>query len=217
MQCPEHIPEVSSQASLLESLRDRIHGALGIADWNHILAAASEGPVHVQHVTGTVVSLRGPAWDSHPTLRGDLTLLVKSKGGYIDPCPGDGALVLLRAPDDAFALVMELRDLAPAVQSHAGMATGQCQVATIHTSGRTVRAVVGDIVDEAIAASDLAPAGTFRMSPSTFDKLQHHASWLQSCILQTEYEGDEITAIAVTPPPVKGGEQLSTFAGLGVI
>jgi hypothetical protein len=36
-------------------------------------------------------------------------------------------------------------------------------------------------------------------------------------MLQTEYEGEDIAAVAVTPPPLKGGEHLSTFAGLGLM
>ena len=219
MQLTKHVSEVEGhpQAELLESLSDRIVQNLPIAEWQQLLEAARQTPIQVQHVRATVVSLQSPAWNSVSELKADVALLSQSKGGHLDPCPANGALVLLRDADDAFALAMELRELVPGVQIHVGMATGTCEVATLRTSARKLRVVVGSVADEAIATCRMAPAGTMRMSPSTFESLQHHASWLHSCMLQTEYEGEEIAAISVTPPPVKGGGQLSTFAGLGLM
>src|SRR4051812_3483744 len=203
------------QALLLESLSNRILRNLKISDWQQVLAAAWQEPIQVQQVRGTVVCLVSPAWGSHPNLKADVALLARAKGGYLDPCPASDALILLRGADDALALAMELREMTPGVPIHVGIATGQCEVATIQFAEQTFRVVVGGVADEAAATCELAPAGTFRMSPSAFESLQHQASRLHSCMLQTEYEGEEISAISVTPPPARGGEQLSTFAGLG--
>jgi hypothetical protein len=205
------------QALLLESLSNRILRNLKISDWREVLANASQAPVQVRSVQGSVVCVQCPAWGSYPTLKADIALLARAKGGHVDPCPGTDALVLLRDANDALSLAMELRELAAGVRFHVGIATGQFELATIQCSGQTLHIVVGALADQAALACELAPAGTFRMSPSTFERLDDQASSLASCMLQTEFEGEDVCAISVTPPPLKGGEQLSTFAGLGLM
>lgn len=205
------------QAALLESLSTRVLRHLKISDWREILAYSWQEPIPVQTVVGTVLCVQCPSWGKYPNLKADVTFLACSLGGVVDPCGETEALVLLGRPDDALELAMNLRELAAGVRFHVGMAAGRCDVAQVRCSGRVLNILAGAVVDQAAAACESTPAGTFRMSPSTFESLGDASSSLDACMLQTEYEGDEIAAISVTPPPLKTGEQLSSFAGLGLI
>ena len=187
-----------------------------MSDWREIMAQAWKEPPHVERLTGTTLCIQCPSWGQYPNLQADVTFLARSVGAHVDACSGSEALVLVREPDDAFMLAMELRELSAGVRLHVGMATGACAIARVQCSGRMMNILAGDAVEQAISACDLAPAGTFRMSPSTFQALSGVSRILAACMLQTEYEGDDIAAIAVTPPPLKGSGHLSSFAGLGL-
>ncbi|WP_427912982.1 hypothetical protein ACPWT1_20545 [Ramlibacter sp. MMS24-I3-19] len=187
-----------------------------MSDWREIMAQACNEPPHVERLEGTALCIQCPSWGQYPNLQADVTFLARSLGGHVDVCPATEVLVLVHEPDDAFMLAMELRELSAGVRLHVGMATGACAMARVQCSGRMMNILAGDVVEQAISACDLAPAGTFRMSPSTFQALGGVSRILAACMLQTEYEGDDIAAIAVTPPPLKGSGHLSSFAGLGL-
>lgn len=205
------------QAALLESLSIRVLRHLKISDWREVLASSLQEPIQVQTVVGTVLCVQCPSWGKYPNLKADVTFLARSLGGHVDPCAETEALVLLDGPDDAFRLAMELRELATGIRLHVGMAMGPCDVAQVRCSGRVLNILAGAVVDQAAAECELSPAGTLRMSPSAFESLSHECPGLDACMLLTEYEGDQVAAISVTPPPLRASEQLSSFAGLGLM
>jgi len=205
------------QAALLASLAARASRNVEVADLRQLVARYWQEPIPVQDIAGTIVCMQCPSWAVYPNLNADVTFLARALGAYVDPWAGHAALVLLDGPDAALKLAMELRNLTSDIRLHVGMGTGTCHLARIRCSGQELQVLVGKVADEAAAACALTPAGTFRMSSTTFEGLSDQAASLDACMLQTEYEGEHVAAISVTPPPRKGGEQLSSFAGLGLM
>lgn len=144
------------------------------------------------------------------------TRLARTHGGRIDPCVEGFVLVSFATTEAGVRLALALQRTTAVARLRMGVVTGRCQVARAHADGQEFLVLLGRERASAEKLAAGAPAGTIQMAPDAYEALGGYIDEaLGSCVVMTEYEGEDLRDVTLTVPP-DGSAELSTFAGLGL-
>ena len=198
----------------LEELSARMLRHAASERWGQWLVDADAGGIRLEQGYGTVLSARiaTPAVSCGASLHHEIASIAACHGGELDPWPTTDILMVFQEAGSAMQAALDLHRLGrPSI----GLATGMRDIALVGDGIGNARVSLGPVVDRAGANSELAPAGTIRMSPETFLVLQDELGRVSGCLLTTEFQGDDIEAVSLVRAPAMH-DALSTFAGLGL-
>jgi hypothetical protein len=202
---------------LLDALSGRVLRSFSPAAWRKLFLRPHHEVMQFAPVQGTFLcaSMQLPAWNAPADVVSEIAFLAATHGGDLDPCPPTTALVRFDDAQAALDMALEMHGLASDLRFQVGVATGECTLATLQIEGRVLRVLIGDAVDRAELVTRYASPGSVRLAPDTHAQVQERIVAMARWMVTSEYEGDTITAVSLTPPP-RSTSHLSTFAGLGL-
>lgn len=183
-------------------------------------AVAGQPAVQCERRHLTLLFVAGPAgWacDLPAGAEAALAEVAAALGGRRDPFVQPGALLSFA---DAAAGVRAALHLQRAVgeRLRMGLVTLPCQVASILDGADEVVTVLGPEARLAAQVAATASSGSIVVAPSTYALARHAIQDdCHDCLLAEEFDGADIAGATITPPPARGGPELSTFAGLGLV
>lgn len=209
--------QIEDRSLMIDALSERVLRKLSTSVWRQLFLQPRHEAMHFERGTGTLLcaQLQAPSWSAGAHLLGELSYLAGSHGGSVDPCPESAALVRFEHPAAALDMALQMQELAGDSPFQIGIVSGACTTAVLHLEGGPLRVLAGAEVRRATEVARLAAAGTIRMDAATYLALQERIGQRRTGVVSTEYEGDEMTAVSLTPPPPSTA-YLSTFAGLGL-
>lgn len=211
------LSESPKRAWLLEALSERMLRHQPSASWRKLfIDPAGHGQIVFEDGQGILlcahVQDRNVAGSA--SIQSEFAFIAATHRADIDPCPSGDLLMCFHDPVDALGAALDLHQLVGGTRLQVGLAMGERAIAVIGTDGSTLRVSLGAAVDCATRVSRMAPAGTVRMEPAVFERLQDHIRDIPRCVVSTEYDATGIEAVSLVIAP-KPSEALSTFAGLG--
>ena len=204
-------------ALVLDALSHRVLRHMSPSAWRKLFLRPHQEVMHFTPASGTLLSAAAqvPAWHDASAVQQEMEYLARQHGGELDPCPDASALLRFDDAQAALQMALELQQSAGDVRYKVGLASGECLVATLQLEGRSLRVLVGGVVEQVEDVMRLATPGSIRLAPETFHLVQDAVLRMGHCMVTTEFEGEAITATSLMLPP-RSSAQLSTFAGLGL-
>jgi hypothetical protein len=208
---------VQDKASLLDEFSGQVQRHFPASVWRSLFLDRT-GTAQFGTAARSILCIECP--ETGPITRDGVlaavTRLARVHGGRVDPCVGAFVLVSFSGTEAAVRAALALQRTTARARLRMGIVSCRCNVARATVDGRDFLVLLGReraSVEELTAA---APAGTVHMAPDAYQALGGYIDeGLGSCVVMTEYEGDELTDVTLTVPP-DGSADLSTFAGLGL-
>ncbi|MCG2591869.1 hypothetical protein LZ009_03665 [Ramlibacter sp. XY19] len=201
---------------LADALSTRVARDFAPAVWQSLFAQGHDA-VEMHTGTWSVVCAESP-WDgrmSHDQVRRALASLAELHGGHLDAGPGSTSFAAFVDPEAALRTALALHRDTAGARLRIGVVAARAGLAQFRAEGAAVSLVVGEPLERAPAVLQRAALGTVQLCAATYGALAGFSPQLDACVVMAEYDRDQLTQVALTPPPARG-EFLSTFAGLGL-
>lgn len=203
---------MTNQAHLLEALTTRVAPHLPAQDWTGV-------PVVTERRTLTLLYVDRPhadPADPAPVPELDLEWLAARHHGIRDRFTPHGALVFFDDAVQAVRMALALQRTAGELRLRMGVTTASCHVAGFSRDGDAYITLLGAEDELAARVAAAATGGSILISPSTYTLVRDAVQAdTRDCLLAEELDTRQQPLASLTPAPPRGGEDCSTFAGLG--
>jgi len=136
--------------------------------------------------------------------------------GSVDHYLDRAAVVFFDEPGPCLRMAMDLQRSANDLHLRMGIHTGNCVIGAFRSGGEHRCTLIGAETGLAAQVAMTAATGSIAVSPVTYalvkDDVQADSA---GCLVMEEFNERDLAQVWLTPTPVQGGPDLSTFAGLG--
>jgi adenylate cyclase len=212
----------TAQARRMEVLSERLSRHLSPDAWSQLFHGASD-VIFFEQKPLTVLYAETPlasTWTDRDrdSFAAEVDWLSARHHGTVDSFTQGGTVVFFEDPASCVRMATDLQRTASDLRLRMGIHTCAGDVATFRSQGETHRTLVGNEAAQAAKVATMAASGSIVIAPEAYALVQEavHAD-TQGCLLMEEFQDSDQATASLTPTPFKGGQALSTFAGLGLL
>jgi len=212
----------TARARRIEALSEKLSRHLSPEDWQLLFHGPELEAIRFEQKAQTV--LYAEAGDvgrlserEHDRLTAEVEWLATRHRGTVDRYIDGAAAIFFDEPGPCVKMAMDLQRSANELHLRMGIHTGICDIGTFRSGHQACWTLIGPEIGLAAQVAATAATGSIAVSPETYalvkDEMQADPG---GCLLTEEFNDSDLAQVCLTPTPTKGGQALSTFAGLGL-
>jgi adenylate cyclase len=216
----EHV-RATAYARRIEALSEKLARQLSPQDWERLFHGPDLETIHFEQKVRTVLYAEAVSscnWteSERDSFAAEVEWLAVRHRGTVDRFVHGGAAISFDEPTSCVRLAMDLQRCAAELHLRMGIHTGICDMGTFRSGHQACCTLIGPETWLAAQVAASAATGSIAIAPDTYalmkDRIEVETA---GCLVTEEFDDTALAQVCLTPAPVKGGADLSTFAGLG--
>ena len=212
--------QATAQVRRVKALSDKLARLLSPEDWRHIFEGPGLETLRFEEKVQTVLHVEGDGanWGERErdSFTAEVEWLAVRHGGRVDHFLRNAAAIAFDEPVSCVRMAMDLQRSAAALHLRMGIHTGACEAGMFRSAHQACWTLIGADAAARVAAS--AATGSIAISPQAYPLVKDGIDAdVLGCLVMEEFQDSNLAQVCLTPTPAKGGQALSTFAGLGLV
>ena len=213
----------TAHARRIEALSEKLARQLSPEDWQRLFHGPDLETIQFEQKVRTVLyaeAVTSCNWTEpeRESFAADVEWLAVRHCGTVDRFVLGAAAIWFDEPTCCVRMAMDLQRCAAELHLRMGIHTGICGMGTFHIGQQACCTLVGPETWLAAQVAASAATGSIAISPETYALVKGGIEVeAAGCLVTEEFEDTALAHVCLTPAPAKGGPELSTFAGLGLV